>query len=103
MSAAFGVGEERRAAASAEMRERRRAAKERNDGLLGSAAFREVLAEIADRGELLAAARPMDDWRAGYVGADRDIVNGILANSTLGPEWLAEYAKAKTTERERND
>ena len=99
MSAPFGTGEVLREIAAAERRERLCAAIARNDALLRDEGFKAVLAELADRGELLSAARPMDDWRAGYVGAYRDIVNGILANSTLGPEWLAEYAKAKAKER----
>ncbi len=78
---------------------RRAAASLRNDELLKSDNFRDFLAAIAGRAEYFHAeySRP-DEWYAGYHAALRDIVNGVVMNSSRGADWLRDYA-AKEAEK----
>lgn len=72
---------------------RRAAASLRNDELLKSDNFRDFLAALANRAEYFHAdySRP-DEWYAGYHAALRDIVNGVVMNSSKGADWLRDYA-----------
>lgn len=87
-----------------ERRARRAAAKLRNDGLLEIDGFRDFLAAIADRAEYFGAdySRP-DEWYAGYHAALRDMVNGVVMNSSAGAEWLREYAAKKAARNEKQE
>lgn len=79
--------------ASADRNARRAAAALRNDSLLGNADFSDFLAALANRAEYFHAdySRP-DEWYAGYHAAFRDIVNGVVMNSSKGADWLRDYA-----------
>ena len=90
------VAEERRA--------RRAALRLRNDELLKDGNFRSFLAALADKAEYFHAehSRP-DEWYAGYHAAMRDIVNGVVMNSSAGAGWLRDYAANRAEEHAKKE
>lgn len=83
---------------------RRAAASLRNDELLENANFRDFLAALAGRAEYFHAeySRP-DEWYAGYHAALRDIVNGVVMNSSRGADWLRDYAAREAEKRTKTE
>ena len=79
----------------------------RNDALFSSKNFRAFLATVADRaGYFAASASSREEWFNGYAAALKDIVNGLIVNSTTGAEWLREYAAGKAahlTEKKQDE
>lgn len=71
----------------------------RNDTLFASAEFGEFLREVAQRAGYFSANAVLPGFLAGYNAALRDIVNGLVVNSTRGPEWLRSYAADRCAAR----
>jgi len=105
METGFGAKDAREIAAKEAAAARRAEYAARNDALLADGNFAEFLGEVADRARYLKAEfEGGGAWGAGYRAALRDLVNGIVVNSTRGPVWLGAYAAEKirkTTEKER--
>ena len=68
---------------------------ERNDALLESSAFRDFLAAVANRAGYMDGTFGLPEAERTRREALRDIVNGVIRNSSKGSEWLREYAESK--------
>ena len=104
MTTGFGSKDarQREAAEAAEARRAEFAA--RNDALLADGNFTEFLGEVADRARYLKAEYDGGGaWGAGYRAALRDLVNGIVVNSTHGPVWLGAYAAERTAKQQKKE
>lgn len=69
-----------------------------NDRLLGNPDFIVFLNAVASRGGLLNASMQTSEWMNGYTSALKDLVFGIIKNSTKGVEWFRDYVARKSTE-----
>ena len=102
MKSGLGTGAERAKRAEEVRRRTRDEARIANDALLEGEAFRRFLAKVADRaGYLCAEWQSGGEWMQGYRAALRDIVNGVVVNSSSGAGWLMDYAAAKAAEKEK--
>ena len=99
MSRAAGRAERRTLADRAQSQRKH----ERNDALFEDGSFRDFLADVADRAGYLAAESPLDDWMRGYRAALRDLVNGLVVNSSRGAGWLSAYAATHLAEQAKTE
>lgn len=99
----LGLKAEAREEARKNERARIAADRQRNDDLLKNEAFRGFLSEIANRCGYFNAAMTNTDWMTGYVAALRDLVNGVVCNSSTGAEWLREYAAMTAAKRTQGE
>lgn len=93
----------KKAETALERRARRAANAAELDGLLEDARFRAFLGKLADRAGYIAAEAPRDEWTQGYRAALRDVVNGVVVNSSRGAAWLAAYVAGKAENRDKED
>lgn len=96
---AAGHGAERRAAERERSRADRARRTARNDALFGDEGFCEFLREVAQRAGYFSASADLPGFLAGYGAALRDVVNGLVVNSTRGPAWLCNYAADRSAAR----
>lgn len=88
----------------AEQKARRAQSRLRNDTLLKSDAFCEFLSSVANLGGYFCAEYSRQDpWHEGYHAALRDLVNGIVMNSSSGAAWLRDYAEKKAAEHKKTE
>ena len=80
--------------ADAANRERLIAKIQRNDALFENANFRDFLADVANRALYFRPLTGLPDEALHATLALRDIVNGLVVNSSRGADWLREYAAA---------
>lgn len=96
---AMGYGTERRSAGREAARAERARRIARNDALFADEGFCEFLREVAQRAGYFSAGAAMPGFLAGYGAALRDVVNGLVVNSTRGPAWLCNYAADRSAAR----
>jgi len=64
----------------------------RNDALFSSDAFRDFLTDLANRSLYFRSLTGLTDESRTAALTLRDIVSGIVVNSSRGAEWLRDYA-----------
>ena len=98
----MGINAQRVEKQEAERKVRRAQSLLRNDTLLKLEEFRQFLSSVADLGGYFRAEYSRQDpWYEGYHAALRDIVNGIVMNSSSGAVWLRDYAEKKAAEHKK--
>lgn len=93
----------RRAAACEQARAERARRIARNDALFANEDFGEFLREVAQRAGYFSANAVLPGFLAGYNAALRDVVNGLVVNSTRGPAWLCNYAADRSAQRNNEE
>lgn len=92
-----------RAADAAARKAARAAARLELDALMDDARFGAFMERIAERAGYFSAEAPRDEWTCGYRAALRDLVNGVVMNSSRGAAWLSAYAAGKAENREKTE